>query len=507
MLAAAAVGWAMSMASPPEQVHISLAGQHAQTGDSTGVAVMWYTDSAPVHPLVQFGTANSTQGLNLTAQATSHSYLAGHGYHHTAELLPLQPSTPYFYKVGDNGAWSDVQRFVSPPAAAAGQEFSVSIFGDMGYEGSTERPMIITVAGLKKHWSAVPTRRRLAQLQTDKEIDFVWHLGDIGYIDDSFAHDPLHFVYESAYNGYMNWLQPLSSAMPYMVAPGNHESECHIAQCQIHFEKYGDKLNNFTAFNARWHMPHTTSGGALNMWYSFNYGLMHFVSINSETDFPSAEERSHGDASDFPAGSFGAKGEYMRWLEEDLRKANASRGVRPWIIAGGHRPCCGDVPGVAQLFEKYGVVMYFAGHTHSYWRSKPTFSDMREQPDLPAIPRATHFSPAGTGRSATTYVTAGGAGCDEMTWVNKTSDQRRSAELGVPQMDALQDFDASGLCLRRRPGAPVASGSGNPKEVVRSGRLASGVLTVYNRTALRWRLLASTDGSILDEVYVTQPPL
>jgi hypothetical protein len=78
-----------------------------------------------------------------------------------------------------------------------------------------------------------------------------------------------------------------------MVSPGNHESECHIAQCLIHSKEYGEKLNNFTAYNKRWHMPSDTSNGALNMWYSFNIGPVHVVSLNSETDFPSAEERSH----------------------------------------------------------------------------------------------------------------------------------------------------------------------------------------------------------------------
>ena len=48
----------------------------------------------------------------------------------------------------------------------------------------------------------------------------IWHVGDIDYIDDAFAHEPLHFVYEEAYNGYMNWLENLTSTMPYMVSPG-----------------------------------------------------------------------------------------------------------------------------------------------------------------------------------------------------------------------------------------------------------------------------------------------
>ena len=54
--------------------------------------------------------------------------------------------------------------------------------------------MVIAVAGLKKHWTAVPSRRQLESLKDAKEIDMIWHLGDIGYIDDAFAHDPVKFM-------------------------------------------------------------------------------------------------------------------------------------------------------------------------------------------------------------------------------------------------------------------------------------------------------------------------
>eukprot|EP01052_Picozoa_sp_SAG31_P016686 SAG31_NODE_1114_length_9852_cov_2.761509_6_plen_258_part_00 len=248
--------------------------------------------------------------------------------------------------------------------------------------------------------------------------------------------------------------------------------------------------NNFTAFNARWHMPSQSSGGALNMWYSWNYGPVHFVSINTETDFPTAEERRHGDASSMPAGKFGRPGEYLAWLEADLAKAYANRAMRPWIIAGGHRPCCHDIPGVARLFEKYGVVLYFAGHTHSYWRSNPSFANMTTT----IFGKAKAFVFNSAGPAATTYVTAGGAGCDEMTLVK---DEGNKAD---PWYDCADD----GICLRRRPGAPLPAAATDPHQVVSSGRLASGVLTVYNTSVLRWQAVASTSGEIFDDITITR---
>ena len=41
-------------------------------------------------------------------------------------------------------------------------------------------------------------------------------------------------------------------------------------------------------------------------------------------------------------------------------------------------------------------------------------------------------------------------------------------------------------------------------QIVKSGRLVSGVLTVVSKTELRYKAIASTDGAVLDEVVITQ---
>lgn len=52
-------------------------------------------------------------------------------------------------------------------------------------------------------------------------------------------------------------------------------------------------LSNFTAYNARFRMPSPESNGTLNMWHSFNYGPVHFISIDTETGFEGAPEEHH----------------------------------------------------------------------------------------------------------------------------------------------------------------------------------------------------------------------
>ena len=97
------------------------------------------------------------------------------------------------------------------------------------------------------------------------------HVGDIAYADDAFLHTPLKFEYEDVYNQYEDDMEPITSTVPYMTAPGNHESECHSPACLVDSGRR-KQLSNFTAYNARHHMPSESSGGVASMWYSFDYG-------------------------------------------------------------------------------------------------------------------------------------------------------------------------------------------------------------------------------------------
>jgi hypothetical protein len=66
-------------------------------------------------------------------------------------------------------------------------------------------------------------------------------------------------------------------------------------------------------------MPSESSGGVLNMWYSFNYGPVHFVQINTETDYPGAPN----DQYTYGTGN-GGFGDQLAWLEADLKVRSVS---------------------------------------------------------------------------------------------------------------------------------------------------------------------------------------
>lgn len=135
---------------------------------------------------------------------------------------------------------------------------------------------------------------------------------------------------------------------------------------------------NMTAYRHRVRMPWRESGGVENLWYSYTYGLVHFVHINTETDFPGAPM---GPGTFWNAGPFG---DQLTWLQADLAAAAAAkeRGDIAWIVAAGHRPwksshktCAACQAAFDALFYKYSVDLYLSGHVHDYERSWPVAAD------------------------------------------------------------------------------------------------------------------------------------
>lgn len=495
--ASAALGLAVAAtAELPAQMHLAIAG-------TDGMRASWKTNSSAPSTCAWGLSANS---LGNSATGTSVQYIDVGGFHHHVKMTGLSEATKYFYSCGDGtpSGSSPVRSFTTSPGPTG--TVSMAIFGDWGYLDSVQRPMAITAGGLQKNYSATLTRELLETLKNAGEIDATWMVGDIGYADDSFGHDgeTLAFGYEVCYDGWMGWIENVSSVQPWMVSVGNHESECHDPYCLLHLNDTGMKLNNFSAYNARWAMPSAESGGVANMWYSFRMGPVHVVSINTETDFPSAPEGEKGDSGFLPAGHFAPDGTYLTWLASDLAAASSDPSVS-WIIAGGHRPF-GDTNDatVLSLFKQYNVSMYFAGHTHSYLRyDKSAFNGV------------------------TAHVVVGGAGCDEMPYPSdqlaayeemeehqpgaspaslcKAWCQKPDVRAGF-SVPTLTTADASGTVaagLHTDPCSLCTSARTGQDPLYVSDNMAIGVLQA-SPTQLQWQLLRAPDGLVLDTLVITK---
>ena len=245
-------------------MHLAFAGRE-------GMRLAWFTWNS-ANSSVRYGTTSGGPYVTSVSTDSAREYLSGWGFHHVIKVHKLKPNTSYYYSVGSSeGGWS--QEFSFQTAPEGDFAFSLSAFGDMGYLDSTRRPLELPpVAGLVRHWSAQYSRNQLEILKDTRQIDFVWNLGDVAYADDSYAHKLFSFDYENTYNGYMDWMQNLSSSMPYMVSVGNHESECHSPSCMTSMST-ARNLSNFTAYNARWLSPHTKPSPSLIVTQSMPGGI------------------------------------------------------------------------------------------------------------------------------------------------------------------------------------------------------------------------------------------
>lgn len=79
-------------------------------------------------------------------------------------------------------------------------------------------------------------------------------------------------------------------------------------------------------------MPSQESGGTGNMWYSFDHGMAHFISLNSETDLGNGLG-GPDEGQPLRSGPFGSyQNAQVDWLAADL--AAVDRTKTPWVIVG-----------------------------------------------------------------------------------------------------------------------------------------------------------------------------
>jgi hypothetical protein len=175
--------------------------------------------------------------------------------------------------------------------------------------------------------------------------DGVIHTGDFAYNVES----------KNGKKGddYFNAFSKISTKMPYIVTPGNHEV-----------------YDNFKLFNYRFQMPGATNGiqtkRAAN-YYSFIANGVYFVTINWDYVFEPGSDRSK---------------EVFSWLSADLAK-NAANAEIQYRVFFSHKPfyCTFNevdclqyylFKPVESLLYKYKFDLILNSHVHLYYRHKKT---------------------------------------------------------------------------------------------------------------------------------------
>ncbi|TKA65427.1 Acid phosphatase [Friedmanniomyces simplex] len=375
-------------------------------------------------------------------------------FFHNVQLTNLEAGTTYYYQIpGANGTTSsEVMSFKTARSTTDHSALTIAILNDMGYTNAQGTYKQLNNAvdndGVEFAWHGgdisyaddwfdgiLPceadwdvcyngTSTRLPNTPPapfPKEYDTPLPAGEVPNQGSPQGGD-MSMVYESNWDAWQNWMNSVTKKVPYMVNPGNHEAACaefdgELNQLTAYLDN--DQANstanastlsyyscppsqrNFTAYQFRFRMPGEESGGVGNFWYSFDYGLAHFVSVDGETDYPYSPEwpfaRDVTGNETLPAenetfitdsGPFGTiegdqwkvKTAYQQyqWLKKDLESVNRTK--TPWVIAMSHRPMYSSEVSSYQahlrnafeeLMLENGVDVYYSGHIHWYERIWP----------------------------------------------------------------------------------------------------------------------------------------
>ena len=216
--------------------------------------------------------------------------------------------------------------FRTAPATGTGNTTFI-VFGDSG-TGSTQQ-------------------RQLATLMSNDTFDVALHAGDIAYGSSNGTGDASYQTYNDwFFDIYAPWL-PFRAFYP---SEGNHDSR----------PSNGDGVAYLDAFTLPTNGASSSYPDHAERYYSFDYGRVHFVVLDTEFAFQDATRRA----------------EQLSWLESDLAAT-----PQPWKIALFHRSpySAGGEHGsdlavraaFSPVFERYGVQLALSAHEHTYERTHP----------------------------------------------------------------------------------------------------------------------------------------
>lgn len=294
------------------------------TADSTtSRTFMWQSDYAEENPVVEYRQAGDDDSLmQLPASSDAFSDDGVTTYIHTAAVSDLKPGTAYEYRVGAGDKRSDWQSFHT----AQGHDFKALIFPD-----SQSSDYSVWAATAQPAW------------QRNQDAQFFINMGDL--VDNGQDH------YQ--WNAWFDVVGDMIARIPVVTLLGNHET----------YDKDW-KVRMPEAYLHLFALPRIDREKYQNQFYSFDYGDVHFVVLNTQSqelaDFePSLDE------------------DEVAWFKEDMAKT-----TKKWKIVLMHKdPLQYGFANRPQpreegfspegrlwmpLFDQYGVDAVLSAHLHTY---------------------------------------------------------------------------------------------------------------------------------------------
>jgi hypothetical protein len=303
----------------------------------------------------ELGTAEvryARSGVTRSAPAQTRLYTAaqtGLGYdfyQHEARVAGLAAASTYAYDLfmGGTDITPGQDAFTTAPLSGTGTIRFIA-FGDSGVGSAAQR--------------------QLSTRMGADSFDVALHTGDVAYGDASGIGGPGQSQYSDwVFDVYGSWLR----SHPFFPSIGNHDNE----------------VDNAQAYRDVFVLPENGASASYpdhaERYYSFDYGPVHFVVLDTELALLDPARRQV----------------QLAWLDADLAATS-----QPWRIVYFHRPpySAGGEHGSAldvrdafvPIFENRRVQLAISGHEHDYERT---------------IPMRSYTTQGG----AVTYIVTGGGG-------------------------------------------------------------------------------------------------
>lgn len=313
-----------------------LRGPYQQSATTHSVNIMWRTSEA-TEGWVKIGDTPD----NLDKVFTGESAI-----NHKIQITGLEPYTRYYYAVGYDdvtlASGIDHSILTNRPYGDT-TKFSLWAIGDFG---KANRPQQMA-------------RNAFYEYHKENPVDFMITLGDNAYQngkDEEFSEK----VFSREY-GY----DSIFRSLHYYATPGNHDYNVIRGENLLNW--IDPTLNKGPYFDAHTSFENGEGGGVpsgTNLYYSYDYGHVHFINFNSElyTWLTTSWSPIKG------------------WLRKDLEENKL-----PWVVVYFHQPPYTfgshssddfyEVPMhnirkyIIPILEKAGVDLVIAGHSHVYERS------------------------------------------------------------------------------------------------------------------------------------------
>ena len=333
----------------PEPDHITLTWTQDPRTTQT---ITWRTDTSVSSGQVRYYENTGSEALLLakpsvlSAKTSTLETSEDNMNVHSVSLTDLSPGKRYSYQVGSGEIWSQIHSFKTEPLTAG--DFKFLVFGDsQSYDYGVWRTT------LQRAYQAHP------------DAAFFTNVGDLVDVGQDYAE----------WESWFAAVERVVEKLPIMPLTGNHESYTP--------ERSFSRPEFFTA---QFMVPGNGPAGMERQAYSFDYGEVHFVMLDSQS----------GEQREFLPDLLARQRE---WLAADLAATK-----KKWKVAFIHRPIYGNKPGgvnenlrqaFAPIFDQFNVDLVFTAHDHVVARTFPIYNDeIAEAPD-----RGTIY--AATGRSGT----------------------------------------------------------------------------------------------------------